>query len=52
MEFLAHGRDVPFIAEELTLSKNTIRTHVKNIFTKMSVHSKQELIDLVSSFEL
>lgn len=52
MELLVHGRDVPFIAEELTLSKNTIRTHVKNIFTKMSVHSKQELIDLVSSFEL
>ncbi|MDO5024323.1 helix-turn-helix transcriptional regulator [Slackia piriformis] len=52
MELLAYGRDVPFIAEELTLSKNTVRTHVKNIFFKMNVHSKQELIDLVSFFEL
>lgn len=48
---LAKGRDVPFIAEELVISKNTVRTHSKSIFMKMSVHSRQELIDLVEQTE-
>ncbi len=48
---LAHGRDVPYIAEELVLSKNTVRSHIKNIFTKTGVHSRQELIDLLEAIE-
>lgn len=51
MTLLAHGRDVAFIADELTLSKNTVRTHAKGVFSKMGVHSKQELIDVVYLFE-
>ena len=51
MTLLAHGRDVAFIAEELTLSKNTVRTHTKGVFSKMGVHSKQELIDAVYLYE-
>ncbi len=51
MTLLAHGRDVAFIAEELVISKNTVRTHVKGVFSKTGVHSKQELIDLVTLFE-
>ena len=51
MTLLAHGRDVAFIAEELTLSKNTVRTHTKGVFSKMGVHSKQELIDVVYLYE-
>ena len=51
MTLLAHGRDVAFIAEELTLSKNTVRTHTKSVFSKMGVHLKQELIDAVYLFE-
>lgn len=50
--YLAKGRDVQFIANELVLSKNTVRTHVKNLFTKLDVHSRQELIDLVEAFEV
>lgn len=41
------GRNVPFIADVLYLSKNTVRTHIKNIYAKVDVHSRQELIDLV-----
>lgn len=52
MTLLAHGRDVAFIAEELVISKNTVRTHVKGVFSKTGVHSKQELIDLVYLFEI
>ena len=48
--YLAKGRDVQFVANELVLSKNTVKTHIKNIFSKLDVHSRQELIDLVESF--
>lgn len=47
MELLAHGRNGPFIQEKLVISRNTIKTHVSNIYAKMGVHSQQELIDLV-----
>lgn len=47
LEYLAKGRSQPYIREELMLSKNTVATHVKHIYQKLNVHSKQELIDLV-----
>ena len=28
------------------LSKNTVATHVKHIYQKLDVHSRQELLDL------
>ena len=43
---ILQGRDVPFIAEELGISKNTVRTHVKSLYTKLDVHSRQEFISL------
>lgn len=48
---LARGRDAGYIAEELVISKNTVRTHMKNIFAKTGVHSRQELIDLLETVE-
>ena len=47
LELLAHGRNGPFIQEKLVLSRNTVKTHVANIYGKLGVHSQQELIDLV-----
>ena len=47
MELLAHGRDSRHIQEALTLSYNTVKTHVKRIYRKLDVHSQQELIDLI-----
>ncbi len=49
---LARGRSFPFIRDELFLSKSTVETHAKNLYKKLSVHSKQELIDLVDSDSL
>ena len=43
---LARGRSASFIAEDLVCSPATVRTHMKSIYTKLGVHSKQELIDL------
>lgn len=48
----AHGRNVAYLASQLVLSENTIRSHSKTLYTKLGVHSKQELIDLVESIQL
>lgn len=47
LSYLARGRNVPFIEEELVISRNTIKTHIKHIYQKLNVHSQQELIDLI-----
>lgn len=44
---LAQGRTREFIKDELVLSGNTVKTHVSHIYTKIGVHDRQEMIDLV-----
>ncbi len=46
-ELLATGRSVPYIQNELVISQNTVKTHTRNIYRKMGVSNKQELINLV-----
>jgi DNA-binding NarL/FixJ family response regulator len=41
---LAEGQSTDRIAQELGLSKHTLRTHTQNILTKLAVHSKLEAI--------
>lgn len=48
---LAHGRNSRYIQDFYCVSRNTAKTHIKNIYAKLDVHSHQELIDLVESFE-
>ena len=50
MELIARGNTVVRIAEELVVSENTIRTHSKRIYAKLNIHKKQELTDLIDSF--
>lgn len=50
-ELIARGNTVAHIAEMLVVSENTIRTHSKRIYAKLDIHKRQELIDLVESFE-
>lgn len=45
--YIVRGRSRPYIQEAMHLSKNTVATHAKNLYTKTNVHSKQELIDLI-----
>lgn len=47
MALLARGRNNQFVQEELTLTRNTVKTYIKRIYGKLGVHSQQELIDLV-----
>jgi DNA-binding NarL/FixJ family response regulator len=44
LRLLAQGKDSQAIAEELTISANTVRTHLQNIFSKLGVHSKLEAV--------
>ena len=45
---LAQGRSAPFIGNELGLATNTVRGYVQEAYSKLGVHSKQELIDLLT----
>lgn len=47
LEQLAQGRDLAFMEEKFVISRNTVKMHVRNIYAKLGVHSKQEVIDLV-----
>lgn len=44
---LAHGRNLGFIQSELYISRDTVKSHLRNIYRKLDIHSQQELIDLV-----
>lgn len=45
---LAQGRDRSYIHAQLFISEATVRTHIEHIYAKLGIHSKQELISLVS----
>lgn len=44
---LARGRDRTYIQEQLVVSRNTVKAHVKHVYAKLDIHTHQELIDLV-----
>lgn len=48
---LAHGRNGRYIMDHLVISRNTAKSHIKHIYSKLGVHSHQELIDLAISGE-
>lgn len=45
---LAKGRSRPYIRERLFISTNTVATHIKHIYQKLDVHSKEELMDMAN----
>lgn len=49
--YLARGYGHVYIAKELYVSENTIRTHVRHIYTKLSINSREELLQLIDSEE-
>ena len=40
----AQGHSANWISEDLFISKNTVRSHVRSIYTKLDVHSRKELL--------
>lgn len=51
MELIARGNSMASIAERLIISENTVRTHAKHIYTKLDIHKRQELLDMLSAPE-
>lgn len=47
LRLLAMGYSSAATAKDLCISWNTVRTHTRNVYAKLDVHSKQDLIDLV-----
>lgn len=50
LELILRGRDVARMAEAMFVSENTVRSHCKNLYKKMDVHSRQQVFDLADEF--
>ena len=48
---LASGMSVQQIADDIMLSRNTVKTHVSHVYQKCGVHSKEELVKLFEMHE-
>lgn len=44
---IASGRNKTAVAEYLSLSENTVRTHSKNAYAELGVHTKEEPVELI-----
>ncbi|MEQ8927831.1 MAG: response regulator transcription factor, partial [Fulvivirga sp.] len=44
LELLAKGKSYSMIADELFVTKETAKSHIKNIYSKLQVNSKSEAI--------
>ena len=49
LQYLARGHSSRFIATELVISENTVRTHVRHIYEKTGVTSREGLFRLVDA---
>lgn len=47
---LAKGYSQRGIAGKLDVSDNTVRTHMRNLYRKLQIHSCQDAIELVEGF--
>ncbi len=51
LPLLVQGRTVQRIKDELMISGSTVNTHIRHIYAKCDVCSKQELLDLIEGME-
>ena len=47
LEAVLAGKRRKAVAENLGVSEETVKTHMRNIYTKLNVHSQQELVEKV-----
>lgn len=47
LTYWGRGHNIVFISEKLFISESTVRTHVKHIYQKLDVHSREELFALL-----
>lgn len=49
MLLFARGNTISSVAEELFISENTVKTHMRRLYMKLGIHKKQELFALINS---
>ena len=49
--YLGRGYNHGYVAEKLYISENTVRTHVRHIYAKLDVKSREELLALIDETE-
>ena len=49
MQYICKGRSKGFIAKDLMISENTVRGYAKNLYAKLGIHSRQELLSLLEN---
>ena len=47
MKLICRGRSKKYIAEQLSLSENTVRGYAKTLYAKLDIHSRQEMLTLL-----
>lgn len=47
LSLLARGRNASYIARALCISLDTAKTHIKNIYRKLDIHTQQDLLDMI-----
>ncbi len=47
LEVLLRGRDTKYIMDKFYISQSTAKTNIYNIYRKLDVHSRQELLDVI-----
>ena len=49
LSILACGRPLADIEQELCVAHNTAKTHVRHLYAKLGVHSREELVCMVQA---
>ena len=44
MRYLPTNLTGPEIARELSISRNTVKTHIRNLYAKLGVHTRTEAV--------
>lgn len=50
--YFVRGRSANHIGKLLSITNNTVKTHLRNIYIKAGVHSRQDLLDLIETGEI
>ena len=50
MHLFARGYTMAAIAQELFISENTVKTHMRRLYAKVGVHKKQQLLSMLNNY--
>lgn len=52
VRLLAHGRSKTSISKELFISENTVKSYTRNVYSKLNIHSKQQLLNILDNLTI